>query len=189
MHLPEPTTAVATLLVCALGAATSLQAAEPARQKTQEQQAAVAAPPRAPPPRRAPASAGGAPLPATPPPAESPPKPSTTQQLLTARQWLATGRPDEARRLLAVVQTQMVLQPVTPDQPAAQGGNASATEVGNAIRWLDIGANGQAMQALDRAINGAGAKDGSRPWPSYPAAAPPGYRPNTQNYYSNGTTR
>ena len=43
-----------------------------------------------------------------------------------------------------MVQTQMVLRPVTPDRPVAEGGNPSATDVGNAIRWLDIGASGQA---------------------------------------------
>ena len=65
---------------------------------------------------------------------------------------LATGRPDEARRLLAMVQTQMVLRPVTPDRPSAEGVSVSATHVGYAIRWLDRGANGQAVQAIDRAV-------------------------------------
>ena len=104
--------------------------------------------------------------PASAPPA-APPQPASPQ-LLTARQWLATGRPDEARRVLAMVQTRMVLQPVTPDRPAAEGGNPSATDVGNAIRWLDIGANGQAMQAIDRAIGNANAPVSSQPWSGYP---------------------
>ena len=100
------------------------------------------------------------------PPAE--PQPPASPQLLTARQWLATGRPDEARRVLAMVQTRMVLQPVTPDRPAAEGSNPSATDVGNAIRWLDIGANGQAMQAIDRAIGNANAPVSAQPWSGYP---------------------
>jgi hypothetical protein len=62
-----------------------------------------------------------------------------------------------------MVQTQMVLQPVTPDRPAAEGGNPSATDVGNAIRWLDIGASGQAMQAIDRAISDVQAIAPGRP--------------------------
>ena len=85
------------------------------------------------------------------------PEGSAYQQLLIARQWLATGRLDQARRALAVVQTRMVLQPVEPDQPNARGVNALATEVGNAIRWLDLGSNGQAMQALNQAVFSAGA--------------------------------
>ena len=82
--------------------------------------------------------------------------PSTSQQLLTARQWLVTGRPDQARRVLIAVQTQMVFQPVSPDQLTTQGVNASATDVGNAIRLLDTGARGEAVQALNRAIDNGG---------------------------------
>ena len=104
-------------------------------------------------------------------PPAAPPQPASPQ-LLTARQWLATGRPDEARRVLAMVQTRMVLQPVTPDRPAAEGGNPSATDVGNAIRWLDIGANGQAMQAIDRAIGNANAPVSAQPWSGYPPVRP-----------------
>jgi len=58
----------------------------------------------------------------------------------------------------------MVFRPVTPGQPMAEGGNPSATEIGNAIRWLDIGSNGQAMQAISRAINHANAAE-PRPRP------------------------
>lgn len=148
-----------------------------ARQKAQAQQTAAIAPP---PPRPAPAPQS--------PPAPTP-GPSASQQLLTARQWLATGRPDEARRVLTMVQTQMVLRPVTPDQPTAQGGNPSATDVGNAIRWLDMGANGQAMQALNRAIDNTGANDTPRPWSGYAPGPPPGYPPGMPGYYSNNTAR
>jgi hypothetical protein len=109
------------------------------------------------------------------------------QQLQTARQWLAAGRPDEARRMLAMVQTQMVFQPVTADQPTADGGNASATEVGEAIRWLDMGATGQAMQAITHAIDGANAArpPGVRAWSGYAAGAPPGYVPPPPPGFSN----
>jgi hypothetical protein len=50
-----------------------------------------------------------------------------------------------------MAQTQMVLRPATPGQLMAEGGNPSATEIGTAIRWLDKGANSQAMQAISRA--------------------------------------
>ena len=63
----------------------------------------------------------------------------------------------------------MVLRPVTPGHPMAEGGNPSATEIGAAIRWLDIGANSQAMQAINRAINHANAAEPRpRPWSGYP---------------------
>jgi hypothetical protein len=62
------------------------------------------------------------------------------------------GQPEEARRVLATVQTQMVFAPVTPDQPTALSRNPSATEVGDAIRWLDIGAMGEAIRSITRAI-------------------------------------
>jgi hypothetical protein len=99
---------------------------------------------------------------------------SSAQQLLAARQWLEAGRLDEARRMLATVQTQLVLQPVTPNRPSAEGNNPSATDVGNAIRWLDIGATGQAMQAIDRAVSDVQSSvvpDRQRP------GYPPGPRP------------
>lgn len=84
--------------------------------------------------------------------------PGASHQLLIAREWLVTGRLDQARRVLAMVQTRMVFQPVEPDKPpAAQGVTALATDVGNAIRWLDMGAKDQAMQALNQAMHNAGA--------------------------------
>jgi hypothetical protein len=105
------------------------------------------------------------------------------QNLMTARKLLAAGKPDEARRLLAMVQTQLVLQPVTPDAPDAQGSSVSAGDVGNAIRWLDLGAGRQAMQAINQAmqaINPA-AGDGNGPvstvraWSGYPIGVISGY--------------
>jgi hypothetical protein len=84
-------------------------------------------------------------------------EPSASQQLLIARQWLATGRLDQARRILAVVQTRMVLQPAEPSQSGSQSVGALATDIGNAIRWLDMGSNSNAMQALNQAVLHAGA--------------------------------
>lgn len=108
-------------------------------------------------PRRLPA-----PRAASPQPAPAAAGPSAAQQLVNAQRSLAAGRPDEARQILAMAQTQMVLRPVTPDHPLAEGGNPSATDIGAAIRWLDIGAEGQAMQAINRAINRADAAEAWR---------------------------
>jgi hypothetical protein len=83
-------------------------------------------------------------------------EPSASQQLLIARQWLATGRLDQARRILAVVQTRIVLQPTGPNASSTPSVNALATNVGNAIRWLDMGSAGAAMQALNQAVLNAG---------------------------------
>ena len=175
-----------------------------ARQKAQEQLAAVT-PPRPAPPKPAPRTPqplpvrqptqstpgpqSSQPMPA-PQPAQLMPAQSAAQQLQTARQWLSAGRPDEARRILAMVQTQMVFQPVTPDQPSAQGGSPSATDIGDAIRWLDMGASGQAMQSITRAIGNANppananlagnTRPAGRPvraWSGYTADAPSGAVP------------
>ena len=142
-----------------------------AREKPQEQVAAAlpvrppvtkpAPRPAQPLPVRQPTQSTQPPQPTWPMPAPQPaqlmPAPSAAQQLQAARQWLSAGRPDEARRVLAMVQTQMVFQPVTPDQAPPRGGNAPATDVGDAIRWLDMGATGQAMQSINRAIGSADA--------------------------------
>ena len=125
--------------------------ATPTRQKPHGQQMA-ALPPRPPSaPSLIPASTSVRPIRALVPEANA------YQQLLIARQSLTTGHLDQARRVLAMVQTRMVLQPVEFDQPNTYGVSALATEVGNAIRWLDLGANGQAMQALNQAMVNAGA--------------------------------
>jgi hypothetical protein len=120
-----------------------------------------------------------APRPASPPLAPTASGPSEARQLLNAQQWLAAGRPDEARQMLAMVQTQMVLRPVTPGHPMAEGGNPSAADIGAAIRWLDMGANGQAMQAINRAIGHANV--GEAPpstWVGYPGQPFGGYYAN-----------
>lgn len=84
----------------------------------------------------------------------SPPAPaaSAQTQLTSAREQLAEGRPWAARRLLSMAQTHLAFQPVTPDQPIAQGGNLAATWVGEAIHWIDLGDTAQAYQAINRAI-------------------------------------
>jgi hypothetical protein len=113
------------------------------------------------------------------------------RQLVTAKQWLAAGRPDEARRLLATAQTEMVLQPVTPDSPYAQGASAPAADVGNAIRWLDSGANRQAMEAIDRAIEATGGPGVRvRAWSGYQTDGSSGYsQPFGPRYYSSDAAR
>ena len=85
--------------------------------------------------------------------------PSPRIQLMAARQALMGGRSEDARRMLALAQTQMVFQPVTPDQPDATGGNSAATEVGYAIRWLDIGSPTQALQQINVALGNIPAAD------------------------------
>jgi hypothetical protein len=172
------------------------------RQKAAAQQqvamavsARPAAPKPAPPPARpTPAQPVSLQQPTQPMPSPQPPQfmpaASASQQLQTARQWLSAGRPDEARRVLAMVQTQMVFQPVTPDQPAAQGANPSATDIGDAIRWLDMGASGQAMQSITRAIDDANvAGRPVRAWSGYPTGAPSGNVPPPPSYYTGNVNR
>ena len=133
-----------------------------ARQKTPEQQqaapAATARPaaskPVPPPAQPAAARQPGQPTPTT-QPVQPIPAASAWQQLQTAQQWLSAGRPDEARRVLAMVQTQVVFQPGTADRPDPQVSNPTMTDVGDAIRWLDMGAGDQAMEAITRAIDDA----------------------------------
>jgi hypothetical protein len=48
--------------------------------------------------------------------------------------------------------------------------------VGNAIRWLDIGADGQAMQAINQAIEAtSGSARRVRAWSGYPVGIYSGY--------------
>jgi hypothetical protein len=106
--------------------------------------------------------------------------------LMTARQLLVSGRTAEARDLLARVQTQMVFQPVAPDRPVAEAGNVAATRVGDAIRMLDQGNTGRAMQAINIAMNSHAAEQGGdgQPWQRYPASVQPWYvYPLSSNYY------
>jgi hypothetical protein len=129
-----------------------------ARRQTQEQQqAATAAAARtaASKPVPQPAQPVSTRQPGQPTPTTQPAQPMPAEQLQTAQQWLSAGRPDEARRVLVMVQTQVVFQPGTPDRPDAQVSNPMMTDVGDAIRWLDEGAGGQAMQSITRAIDDA----------------------------------
>jgi hypothetical protein len=117
---------------------------------------------------------------------QSAPIPSSSANLITVRQLLISGRTDEARDLLVRVQTQMVFQPVAPDQPVAEGGNVAATRVGDAIRMLDQGNTGSAMRAINLAMNGPTAEQGGdgQQWQRYPASVQPRYvYPHPFNYY------
>jgi hypothetical protein len=102
-------------------------------------------------------------------------------QLMAAREVLANGRKQDARQLLATAETQMVLQPVAPDQPETMGGNRAATAVEEAIHLLDTGDINLAFQAINRAIDitksqSQGASS-AVPTPTAPPYPPPaGYR-------------
>ena len=124
----------------------------PTPQKVQRQQTAAAVPTRpagpktnslpsqpmvARQPRQSTPTARSLPPIPTPEPMQAVPAPSAAQQLQAARQWLSVGRPDEARRVLVMVQTQMVFQPVTPDQPVARSSNLSRlTSAMRSTGWI-----------------------------------------------------
>ncbi|HTU54475.1 MAG TPA: hypothetical protein VMF62_10930 [Acetobacteraceae bacterium] len=79
-------------------------------------------------------------------------------QLIAARSALSAGDAPEARQLIEAVQTQLVFQPVTPDDPIpSQGTNPTARELGEALALLDQGQAMEALQILDRAIAYLGA--------------------------------
>jgi hypothetical protein len=148
----------------------------PARQKTQERRSTVAevtrpSPPAPTPPPMPSRQQQTQPMP-TPQPMQPMPAVSASQQLQTAQQWLSAGRPDDARRLLAMVQTQVVFQSGTPERPDTQGRDSTVTDVGDAIRWLDMGAGGKAMQSIKHAIDDANSGGGTaRAKPGNPAVA------------------
>jgi hypothetical protein len=102
--------------------------------------------------------------------------PSPSANLMTARQLLVSGRTEEARNLLVRAQTQIVLQPVAPDRPAAEGGSVAATRIGGAIRLLDEGNTGGAVQAINIAMASpdVAQSDSRQGWQPAPSA-PPGY--------------
>jgi DNA polymerase III gamma/tau subunit len=104
---------------------------------------------------------------AQPVPAAAPPV-----QLLRAREALAAGRPRQARHLLATAQTELVLQPSDPGQPAGAGGNFVASLVGEAIHSVDTGDTNRAFQAINQAIDMASqrAEDSGYVAPVPPAA-------------------
>jgi len=107
-------------------------------------------------------------------------------RLMAARQALTGGRTEDARHMLALAQTEMVFQPVTPDQPDAAGGNVAATEVGYAIRWLDLGNPDMAARQIDAVLatmptssDATGALSNEAPTPLASGYAAP--RPATAN--------
>jgi hypothetical protein len=104
---------------------------------------------------------------------------STKGVLITARELLASGRAPEARQLLMRAQAESALRPVTPDQPSASGGSMVASQIGNAIRFIDAGNSGQAIQAINFAMDSVSNGWGSVP--SYPPAPAP-------NSYTAGNT-
>jgi hypothetical protein len=58
------------------------------------------------------------------------------------------------------------LRSVTPDQPIATGRSAAAIQIGDAIRLLDAGNTGSALQAINLAMDST--NDGGRDWPVNP---------------------
>jgi hypothetical protein len=121
-----------------------------ARQQAQQRKTASAAP----------AAPKAQARPQHPPPAarvmasQSAPAVSPLARLVTARQALLSGQPGEARRLLSAAEIQLVFQPVVPGQPAADAISAPAARIGYAIRLLDAGDTGQALQMINIVIDG-----------------------------------
>jgi hypothetical protein len=111
---------------------------------------------------------------------------STRGVLVTARELLASGRAADARQLLMKAQAESTLHPVTPDQPLATGRSAAAIQINDAIRLLDAGKTGGALQAINVAMDST--RDGPGGWPTYPqgsgsygpSAVPPNYDGNTR---------
>ena len=91
---------------------------------------------------------------------------STRGVLVTARELLASGRAADARQLLMKAQAESTLHPVTPDQPLATGRSAAAIQINDAIRLLDAGKTGSALQAINVAMDST--RDGPGGWPTYP---------------------
>ncbi len=111
---------------------------------------------------------------------------STRGVLVTARELLASGRAADARQLLMKAQAESTLHPVTPDQPLATGRSAAAIQINDAIRLLDAGKTGSALQAINVAMDST--RDGPGGWPAYPqesgsygaSAGPPNYDGNAR---------
>ena len=111
---------------------------------------------------------------------------STRGVLVTARELLASGRAADARQLLMKAQAESTLRPVTPDQPLATGRSAAAIQINDAIRLLDAGKTGSALQAINLAMDST--RDSPGGWPAYPqeprsygySAAPPNYDGNVR---------
>jgi hypothetical protein len=111
---------------------------------------------------------------------------STRGVLVTARELLASGRAADARQLLMKAQAESTLHPVTPDQPLATGRSTAAVQINDAIRLLDAGKTGSALQAINVAMDST--RDGPGGWPTYPqasgsygaSAGPPSYDGNAR---------
>ena len=111
---------------------------------------------------------------------------STRGVLVTARELLASGRAADARQLLMKAQAESTLHPVTPDQPLATGRSTAAVQINDAIRLLDAGNTGSALQAINVAMDST--RDGPGGWPTYPqasgsygaSAGPPSYDGNAR---------
>jgi hypothetical protein len=156
-----------------------------ARLKTQQRKVSAATPAPTP---AASERTGGVPPAISPTNGQStPPPPSAMTSLAMAQNALMRGRPDEARPQLALAETQLVLRPVTADQPLADGGNLAATEVSEAIRWLDVGNIDQALQRVSMALANARESGGASTAPAVPLS--PGYyayRPQSTPYNGGG---
>jgi hypothetical protein len=111
---------------------------------------------------------------------------STRGVLVTARELLTSGRAADARQLLMKAQAESTLHPVTPEQPLATGRSAAAIQINDAIRLLDAGKTGSALQAINVAMDST--RDGPGGWPPYPqesgsygaSAGPPNYDGNAR---------
>jgi len=92
-------------------------------------------------------------------------------QLIAARSALSAGDSVHAKQWIEAVQTQLVFQPVTPDNPTpGPGSNIAARLLAQAISLLNVGATSSAIAVLDRAIAYLGATPD--PTSEVPAASP-----------------
>ncbi|HUC18012.1 MAG TPA: hypothetical protein VMA37_10030 [Acetobacteraceae bacterium] len=92
-------------------------------------------------------------------------------QLIAARSALSAGDSTHAKQWIEAVQTQLVFQPVTPDDPIpGPGSNIAARLLAQAISLLNVGATSSAIAVLDRAIAYLGATPD--PAPGVAAASP-----------------
>ncbi len=79
-------------------------------------------------------------------------------QLVAARGALIAGNTPQAKQLIEAVQTQLVFQPVTPDDPTPPGiDDPTAKDLTQALAFLDRGQAMQALHLLNRAIAYLGA--------------------------------
>lgn len=97
-----------------------------------------------------------------------PPALSTRYWVRTARQDLAVGDVLHARQVLEAVQTKLVFQPVTPDDPQpAPSHSAAKSVIAQALAQLDAGDPDGALRVLDQALG----TDAGRAGPAISAGA------------------